>query len=128
MERRYERDNPHRGPSAEPLYRVGYAPRAAAEALAAWGVPVIPLHLKQIAEDGDGESVLMCTCGMPHPEPHRLVDRNPTDNANFIRHWWSTWPGANIGSKKRDGTIAVYPVDPCHVLRHNRHQPPPIDW
>ena len=101
------------------------------------GLPVFPLHTA-LANDSGGRH---CSCGRydcgqaaKHPLP-RLAPKgfkNATTNERIVRHWWNTFPAANIGLAT--GAIIAIDVDPRHggdetlASLEREHQSLPQTW
>jgi hypothetical protein len=74
-------------------------PGRAAEALASWGVPVLPLY-----EPGP-DGICICPAGQAcgkdtgkHPRIAGGLHAASTDTW-VVRGWWRRWPGANLGAR-----------------------------
>jgi putative DNA primase/helicase len=83
-------------------------PIAAAQSLAALGLPVFPLH----SLDAAGRCSCGTNCGRnagKHPRtPNGLLDA--TVDACRIRNWWRTWPEANV-AVATGGAAGVWVLD-----------------
>jgi hypothetical protein len=87
-------------------------PKRAALYYANYGWPVVPLHFVKNGR---------CSCGRVRcdsPGKHPMTEHGLKDaSRNGIQHdhWWSRWPGANIGIRTgADGGLIVIDVDPRH--------------